>query len=73
MIPAADVKSGAQAFQSHMREIDLVMIDVEIGGESGFALAGILEERFRFYDYVFFTAFFWEEKTLEELLFSISL
>ena len=67
-ITATDLQGAAEAFQSRRKDIDLAMIDVKIGPESGFALADILEERFHFYDYVFLTAFFWEEKTLEELL-----
>jgi DNA-binding response OmpR family regulator len=55
-------------FRDHGDEIDLAMIDVKIGGESGFHLADILEQDFKFYDHVFMTAFFWEEKTLEKLL-----
>jgi DNA-binding response OmpR family regulator len=68
VLTAEDVKSGAEAFRSRLKDIDLVMIDVKIGRESGFALADTLEDEFRFYHYVFLTAFFWEEKTLEELL-----
>jgi hypothetical protein len=33
-----------------------------------FDLADILEQDFKFYDHVFMTAFFWEERTLEKLL-----
>lgn len=68
VLTAADVKGGTEAFRSRVEDIDLVMIDVRIGRESGFTLADILEDQFRFYHYVFLTAFFWEEKTLEELL-----
>ena len=68
VLAAGDLKSGAEVFRSRRNDIDLVMIDVKIGRESGFALADTLEEEFRFYRYVFLTAFFWEEKTLEELL-----
>lgn len=68
VITAQDLKAGTEAFQSRRKDIGLVMIDVKIGRESGFALADTLENRFRFYHYVFLTAFFWEEKTLEELL-----
>lgn len=68
VITATDLQSGVRVFQSRKEDIDLALIDLKIGTESGFALADILEERFHFYDYVFLTAFFWEEKTLEELL-----
>jgi len=68
VITATDLRGGVQAFQSRGKDIDLAMIDLKIGPESGFSLADVLEERFHFYDYVFLTAFFWEEKTLEELL-----
>lgn len=68
VLTSADARSGAEAFRSRMGDIDLVMIDVKIGPESGFVLADSLEEEFRFYHYVFLTAFFWEEETLKELL-----
>lgn len=68
VITAADLKSGIEAFQSRRKDIGLVMIDLKVGRESGFTIADTLESRFRFYQYVFLTAFFWEEKTLEELL-----
>lgn len=68
VITAADLKSGIAAFQSRRKDIGLVMIDLKVGRESGFTIADTLESRFRFYHYVFLTAFFWEEKTLEELL-----
>lgn len=68
VLTARDIQGGTEAFRSRLNDIDLVMIDVKIGRESGFELANRLEDEFRFYDYVFLTAFFWEEKTLEELL-----
>jgi DNA-binding response OmpR family regulator len=68
VLSAGDLKRGVEIFRSRMKDIDLVMIDIKIGRESGFELANTLEDEFRFYDYVFLTAFFWEEKTLEELL-----
>jgi DNA-binding response OmpR family regulator len=68
VLSATDVKTGMEIFRSRASDIDLAMIDVKIGRESGFAFADSLEEEFRFYHYVFLTAFFWEEKTLEELL-----
>jgi DNA-binding response OmpR family regulator len=68
VLTASDLKGGIEAFRSRIKEIDLVMIDIKIGRESGFELANKLEDEFHFYHYVFLTAFFWEEKTLEELL-----
>ena len=68
VLTAGDIQTGIQAFQSRTKDIDLVMIDIKIGRESGFDLANKLEDEYRFYDYIFLTAFFWEEKTLEELL-----
>jgi two-component system response regulator VanR len=68
VVTASDLQGGLEAFRSRSKDIDLVMIDVKIGRESGFELANRIEEEFRFYHYVFLTAFFWEEETLEELL-----
>lgn len=65
---AKDISTCVDFFKARRNEIDLAMIDVKIGRESGFDLADILEKDFKFYDQVFMTAFFWEEKTLEELL-----
>ena len=65
----ADSVSGCvDLFRDRGDRIDLAMIDVRIGRESGFDLADILEQDFKFYDHVFMTAFFWEETTLEKLL-----
>jgi len=68
VLTANSLEKGLAAFRSRMKDVDLVMIDIKIGRESGFDLANRLEDEFRFYHYVFLTAFFWEEKTLEELL-----
>jgi DNA-binding response OmpR family regulator len=68
VITASDLKGGVEAFRFRIKDIDLAMIDIRIGRESGFELANRIEEEFRFYHYVFLTAFFWEEETLEELL-----
>jgi DNA-binding response OmpR family regulator len=68
VLTAGDLKSGLEALRSGIKDIDLVMIDIKIGRENGFELADMIEDEFRFYHYVFLTAFFWEEKTLEELL-----
>ncbi|MEJ2725173.1 MAG: response regulator [Deltaproteobacteria bacterium] len=65
---ANGISSCLDLFREHGDEIDLAMIDVRMGRESGFDLADILEQDFKFYDQVFMTAFFWEEKTLENLL-----
>lgn len=68
VLTANSVEDGLAAFRSRPKDVDLAMIDVKIGRESGFDFADRLENEFRFYHYVFLTAFFWEEKTLEELL-----
>jgi CheY-like chemotaxis protein len=55
VLTAADVKGGTEAFRraaprafrSRVEDMDLVMIDVRIGRESGFTLADILEDQFR--------------------------
>jgi two-component system repressor protein LuxO len=68
VLTANDVASCLEVFNKRSKDIDLAMLDIKIGGESGFALADTLEEKFRFHRYAFLTAFFWEEKTLEQLL-----
>jgi DNA-binding NtrC family response regulator len=68
VLTANGIKSCVKVFKTRAGKIDLSMIDVHLKSESGFALADILEAEFRFFRYVFMTAFFWEEKTLEELL-----
>jgi two-component system cell cycle sensor histidine kinase/response regulator CckA len=65
---ASDILGCLEIFQDHQDEIDLVMIDVYIGDESGFDLADTLEQEFGFHNLMFMTAFFWEEETLNELL-----
>jgi DNA-binding response OmpR family regulator len=68
VLTANDVSSCLQIFSARSKDIDLAMIDIKIGRESGFDLADTLEDKFRFHRYAFLTAFFWEEKTLEQLL-----
>jgi DNA-binding response OmpR family regulator len=68
VLTAKDISSCLEIFTTRSKDIDLAMIDIKIGGESGFELADTLEEKFRFHRYVFLTAFFWEEETLEQLL-----
>jgi DNA-binding response OmpR family regulator len=68
VLTASVLSSGLEVFKSKQRDIDLVMIDVRLGLESGFELADILEKEFKFHRHVFLTAFFWEESTLEQLL-----
>jgi DNA-binding response OmpR family regulator len=68
VITAKDVASCLEIFTTRSKDIDLAMLDIKIGPESGFELADTLEEKFRFHRYVFLTAFFWEEETLEQLL-----
>jgi DNA-binding response OmpR family regulator len=68
VLTANSVSSGLELFKSHRNKIDLVMIDIRLGKESGFDLADVLEKDFKFHRHVFLTAFFWEEKTLEQLL-----
>jgi two-component system response regulator PilR (NtrC family) len=68
VLTANGVSSGLELFKSHRNKIDLVMIDIRLGKESGFDLADALEKDFKFHRHVFLTAFFWEEKTLEQLL-----
>ena len=68
VLTANDVSSCLEIFDTRSKEIDLALLDIKIGRESGFELADTLEEKFRFLRYVFLTAFFWEEKTLEQLL-----
>jgi DNA-binding response OmpR family regulator len=68
VLTANDVSSCLEIFNTRSKEIDLALLDIKIGRESGFELADTLEEKFRFHRYVFLTAFFWEERTLEQLL-----
>jgi len=68
VLTANDVSSCLEIFDTRSKEIDLALLDIKIGRESGFELADTLEEKFRFHRYLFLTAFFWEEKTLEQLL-----
>jgi DNA-binding response OmpR family regulator len=68
VLTANDVSSCMEIFSTRSKDIDLAMLDIKIGRESGFDLADILEDKFRFHRYIFLTAFFWEEKTLEQLL-----
>lgn len=68
VLTANDVSSCLEIFSTRSTDIDLAMLDIKIGGESGFDLADILEEKLRFHRYIFLSAFFWEEKTLEQLL-----
>jgi DNA-binding NtrC family response regulator len=68
VITANNVSSCLEIFSTLSKTIDLAMLDMKIGRESGFDLADALEKKFRFHRYIFLTAFFWEEKTLEQLL-----
>ena len=68
VLTAKDMSSCLEVFSARSKDIDLAMLDIKIGGESGFDVADALEEKFRFYHYLFLTAFFWEDKTLERLL-----
>jgi DNA-binding response OmpR family regulator len=68
VLTANDVSSCLEIFNTRSKDIDLAMLDIKIGRESGFELADSLEEKFRFHRYLFLTAFFWEEQTLEQLL-----
>ena len=68
VLTANDVSSCLKIFNTRCKDIDLAMLDIKIGRESGFELADTLEEKFRFHRYLFLTAFFWEEQTLEQLL-----
>lgn len=65
---AEDVKGALKTFRQHRDEIDLLFSDVKLRHETGFDLADALEREFGFQDYAFFTSFFWEEDTVEELL-----
>jgi two-component system NtrC family sensor kinase len=68
VLTANDISSCLEIFNTRSKDIDLAMLDIKIGRESGFELADTLEEKFRFHRYLFLTAFFWEEQTLEQLL-----
>lgn len=68
VLTASDISTCVELFKARGHQIDLAMIDVKIGKESGFDLADMLENEFKFYHQVFMTAFFWEESTLEGLL-----
>jgi DNA-binding response OmpR family regulator len=68
VLTANDVSSCLEIFNTRSKDIDLAILDIKIGRESGFELADTLEEKFRFHRYLFLTAFFWEEQTLEQLL-----
>lgn len=68
VVTAKDISSCLQVFKARPKEIDLALLDIKIGRESGFELADSLEDQFRFHHYAFLTAFFWEERTLEQLL-----
>jgi DNA-binding response OmpR family regulator len=68
VLTANNVASCLEIFSTRSKDIDLAMLDIKLGAENGFDLADTLEDKFRFHRYVFLTAFFWEEKTLEQLL-----
>jgi CheY-like chemotaxis protein len=68
VLTANDASSGLELFKSHRKDIALALIDIRLGMESGFDLADVLEKDFKFHHQIFMTAFFWEEKTLEQLL-----
>ena len=68
VLTANNVTSCLEIFSTRSKGIDLALLDIRIGRESGFELADTLEDKFRFHRYVFLTAFFWEGKTLEQLL-----
>ena len=68
VLTANNVTSCLEIFSTRSKDIDLALLDIRIGRESGFDLADTLEDKFRFHRYVFLTAFFWEGKTLEQLL-----
>jgi len=68
VLTANNMSSCLEVFSARSKDIDLALLDIRIGSESGFDLADALEEKFGFHRYVFLTAFFWEEKTLEQLL-----
>ena len=68
VLTANNVTSCLEIFSTRSKDIDLALLDIRIGSESGFDLADTLEDKFRFHRYVFLTAFFWEGKTLEQLL-----
>jgi DNA-binding response OmpR family regulator len=68
VLTADSVSSCLEIFNEKSKDVDLALLDIKIGAESGFELADTLENNFRFHRYVFLTAFFWEERTLEQLL-----
>jgi len=68
VLTANSVASCLEILGARSKDIGLAMLDIKIGAESGFNLADTLEDKFRFHRYVFLTAFFWEGKTLEQLL-----
>lgn len=68
VITAKNASSCLQVFKARPKEVDFALLDIKIGRESGFELADRLEDQFRFHHYAFLTAFFWEEKTLDQLL-----
>ena len=68
VLTAKDVSSCLEVFKAKPKNIDLALLDIKLGRESGFDLADMLEDQFRFHHHAFLTAYFWEEKTLEQLL-----
>lgn len=68
VLMASDITSCVDQMKAHRNKIDLAMIDVNLGFESGFDLADILEKDFRFHRQAFMTAYFWQEKTFKQLL-----
>lgn len=68
VLAANNVSSCLEIFSTRAKDIDLALLDIKIGAESGFDLADTLEDKFRFHRYAFLTAFFWEENTLDQLL-----
>jgi len=62
------VAGAIEIFQRHRESIDILLTDIKLQDESGFDLADILERDYGFDNHVFFTAFFWDEETAEELL-----
>lgn len=64
VLTANNVASCLEVFNARSKDIDLALLDIKIGPESGFVLADTLEDKFRFHRYVFLTAFFWRRKRL---------
>jgi CheY-like chemotaxis protein len=65
---AGDISTALEAYAEHRDDIALLMTDIRLRLESGFALADALERQYGFREHAFFTSFVWEQEVAEELV-----